>query len=516
MPLVCQLFENAKRLSRKTAWIDVDERGMKTQRSWSDIAEEVVRMASALQLRGVASGERVAVVSENRREAVSCVYALSLLGAVAVMLDVRNSAAQIRELMAKVTPSHAVTSRVQQGLLIEPPDGARICILETLADGGEGASHMRPASIDDAISRSASISNDQDECILFTSGTTSDAKAVVLTHGNLHQNAMAKLNAVPQTRKDRRLMLLPMTHAYARTCDIGTWILSGSVLCAGSGWQAIELLAPSVRPTLINCVPYIAEKLGRELSDNSEPRGVLAKRGLDKLKLLGCGGAALTSDLFERYRSLGITVIQGYGLTETSPVICSATPEDASPGVVGRPVQGVRVRIDHDGQVLCQGPNIARTYHGDSEGFASRTHNGWFQTGDLGEFDAQGRLRILGRRDDAIVLSTGRKVNPLAIENQLRQTGYFRHLVLAGAGKPFLIAVASFEETLPEREALQISNTVLAEFADHQRPRAFVRIPESVLADSSLFTAKGTIKRRQLLARCELQIAEAFRAGGAL
>ena len=148
--------------------------------------------------------------------------------------------------------------------------------------------------------------------ILWTSGTTSEPRAVLLSAAGQFANATAKLNAVPQFESEIRLTVLPLSHAYARTCDFGTWLLSGCTLAVCLGYQGMLRRLERVKPNLINAVPSMASRMLRE-----------KPRNLNRLRLLGCGGAPLDSSDFERWDSQGVTVIQGYGLTEAGPVICS-------------------------------------------------------------------------------------------------------------------------------------------------------------------------------------------------
>ncbi len=170
---------------------------------------------------------------------------------------------------------------------------------------------------------------------------------MTLSYDNLFQNASGKLLAVPQTPGDVRLTLLPIWHAYARTCDLITWLLSGCSLAIGFGFADWLRLAPIVRPTLINTVPSMAQRIA-----DTE----FASRSTSRLHLLGCGGAAMSEALFDPFTDRGITVIQGYGLTEASPVICSATPQNARPGYVGCPIAGCETRITKRGDCRYAAP----------------------------------------------------------------------------------------------------------------------------------------------------------------
>lgn len=261
-------------------------------------------------------------------------------------------------------------------------------------------------------------SNVSSGIILWTSGTTSQPMGVIQQHASWLGNAAAKLQAVPTTADDVRLTVLPLSHAYARTCDLGTWLIAGGVLAVGLGMKGVRKLAPIVRPTVMNVVPSMAYTLLRQPAP-----------GLQRLRWLGVGGAALSSDAFESWRDRGVTVIQGYGLTETGPVIASATPENATAGWVGRFVQGWEHEI-RDGELWVRGPHLFNGYW-NHDPIAAVDANGWFRTGDHVQWDSQTQqLRVLGRADDVIVLPNAIKINPSEIERQIALLPGIQHCML--------------------------------------------------------------------------------------
>jgi long-chain acyl-CoA synthetase len=254
--------------------------------------------------------------------------------------------------------------------------------------------------------------------ILWTSGTTSQPMGVIQQHASWLGNAAAKLQAVPTTADDVRLTVLPLSHAYARTCDLGTWLIAGGTLAVGLGMKGLRKLAPMVRPTVMNVVPSMAHAL------LCQPPA-----GLQRLRWLGVGGAALSTDAFKAWRDRGVTVIQGYGLTETGPVIASATPKNAAAGWVGNFVQGWEREI-RDGELWVRGPHLFNGYW-NHDSIAAVDANGWFRTGDHVRWDSQtDQLRVLGRVDDVIVLPNAIKINPSEIEQQIALLPGVRHCML--------------------------------------------------------------------------------------
>jgi long-chain acyl-CoA synthetase len=324
--------------------------------------------------------------------------------------------------------------------------------------------------------------------VLWTSGTTGVPRGVTLSSQNLVGNAAAKLIAVPQSHSDRRLCVLPLSHAYARTCDFGTWLLSGCELAIAFGYSGLARLSPEFRPTLINVVPSLAERLLQDAE----------LQGLDQLRLLGCGGAGLSEAAFDRWHARGVTVIQGYGLTEASPVICSATPQDARAGFVGRFVQGWESAI-RDQQLFVRGPHVMLGYWNDPQATARRIdRDGWLATGDLVQHDGEsGQLKILGRADDVIVLPTGKKIHPATVERSAEQVAGVGHAMLTydRTLQLWFDAEKSCETGRVTRNLRELLDTM-----ESLRGCELHRFDPPLRQELGELTAKGTICRNRILA----------------
>jgi long-chain acyl-CoA synthetase len=312
-------------------------------------------------------------------------------------------------------------------------------------------------------------------------------QGVTLSGRNLAGNAAAKLRAVPQSPQDVRLCALPISHAYARTCDLGTWLLSGCTLVPTLGYSGLRRLSPVVVPTLINAVPGLAYRLLEDL-----PRVA----GLDRLRLLGCGGAPISESAFGRWKDRGVTVIQGYGLTEASPVICSATPENASPGLVGQLVDGWESDI-RDGQLFVRGPHTMLGYWNNDRATSQKIdREGWLATGDLVEQDElAGQFRILGRADEVIVLDSANKIFPSTIEREVEAVAGVRHALLVYHDRLQLWFDADEEA---EQVIKQAIGELLREHADCH-DCSLHRFPLPLREASGELTAKGTIRRARII-----------------
>lgn len=517
MSLIEQLLINAVTDRDALAWIEPQQHAPAVSFTWSDIGTQILQAATRLAAHGVAAGDHVAIVCDNSRELVVLINALRLVGfcacpdqpprsAVDVVIDVRLPDSHVADLLQHCDARFVLIGSTHRDRSIRLPEGCSAIPVDRLCCTQPPLPEDLP-TLQQAADWTARLGAGDVEAIMYTSGTTASPKGVVLTHGNLASNAAGKLAAVPQQPTDRRLTLLPISHAYARTCDVGTWILSRSVLAVDSGYQGLLRSAAAVRPTLINLVPHLAEKIAQAGRDAEDPRQGLANLGLDQLRLMGCGGAAMPPGTFADFADWGITVIQGYGLTESSPVICSSTPDDAAPGVVGRPISGVELKLDAHGQILCRGEGVAETYYKQPAAMAARMVDGWLQTGDLGQVDAHGRLQVLGRIDDLIVLSTGRKVMPASIESRICQLPGIEHAIVTGIDQPVLtvwIATdrAELSETEAERWQQKIA-THLSDLPSHAIPRIVRNIRVPLAVESGTLTAKGTVRRRQVMAQLE-------------
>lgn len=334
---------------------------------------------------------------------------------------------------------------------------------------------------------------DRASLVLWTSGTTSQPRGVVLSQRNLTTNAAAKLRAVPQDAEDHRLTLLSLAHAYARTCDMGTWLMSGCRWTLDYGRASLDRIdvsgvsGGSDAPTLINCVPTIAQTVLQRTQAN-DPR-------LQTLRLLGCGGAALQTKHFEALRQRGIEVIQGYGCTETSPVICSASPGATVAGCVGPPVAGCETRINEQ-RLSVRGPMVMLGYLDDEQATADKfDSDGWLDTGDLVERQPDGQFRILGRSDDVIVFDNGFKVHPHAVEQMVLQNSSCEHAVLLPGVNGLILAVQS--EEFHEARYRDLALSILP----HGIQLMTTRLVPDLSRRSGELTGKGTPRRHVVASR---------------
>ncbi|MCO8122973.1 acyl--CoA ligase [Stieleria sp. TO1_6] len=339
---------------------------------------------------------------------------------------------------------------------------------------------------DVSLGTPTAIAPQRDALVLWTSGTTGEPNGVVLSHASLLCNAQAKLSAVPQTREDRRLTVLSIAHAYARTCDLGTWLLSGCELAIARGYEGWTALAETYQPTHCNSVPSLASRI---LHDGPLP---------DSLRVLGCGGAALAAADFEAWRQRDVAVVQGYGLTESGPVISSQTPADCIAGFAGRLVSGWEHRIEQD-RLWVRGAHQMSRYWMDPHSTKQRIDaQDWLDTGDLVRIcDDSGQLQILGRSDDRLVLSNGYKVDPMCIEKRLQSILGVRTAVITI--NPDGRSVDAWFEMQDAGASPPSTGAILSTHPSWEQPRQLRTFTIPPQDRESLFNRKGSIRRQPML-----------------
>ena len=473
--------------------------------STAELVDRVRRLAKALQELGVVPGDRVALMSENGPHWPTVDFATLCTGAALVpiypTLLPDQSAYIARDCGAKVVV--AETTAHLDGLLAHAgqlPDVRQFVLIRgtsadprvvTLGDlfergGGydvaafeQGARAVKPADL---------------ATLIYTSGTTGQPKGVMLTHDNLASNIMASLPAIGIEDSWVALSFLPLSHSFERTVDY-IYFYSNCSIAYAESVAAVAQNMQEVKPQVFVSVPRVYEKVLARVQENvatSSPikqkifawaqgvaREALPYRmqrksppGLGGIKLaladklvfgkirerLGgrfryavSGGAPLARDVAEFFWGAGIPIYEGYGLSETSPVISVNTPQAVKLGTVGKPVEGVEVRIAQDGEILAKGRNIMKGYWNLPEATAEAIDaDGWFHTGDIGELDGEGFLRITDRKKELIINAYGKNIAPAPIENSLKSSRFIGQAVVIGDRRKFLAALL-----VPDFEALK-------------------------------------------------------------
>lgn len=472
--------------------------------TWGELEQLVHQTTRLLQSRadGIVVGDRVATYLPNGLSWILVDLACQWMGWVHVALDTRLPINLARDLAEHseatlLVVSHNCLADIQSGTDSHTSVLTAVELESRVAREAKTARPIVPLRVSKDVS-AQSIEAHAAAQILYTSGTIGQPKGVVLSHTNLLSNARAKLQAAPQYHDDVRLNILPFAHAYARTCELSAWIISGSQLCIAKDWASFLIWAPIINPTLINLVPHLVTRLLEQLDRTTLITNTVGNR----LRLLQVGGAALRSDVWQRLADLGWPPLQGYGLTETSPVICSNRAGRQQRETVGPPVEGVEIRLDTDGVLWTRGPHVMLGYWRAPEATRARMRDGWFCTGDIAEQSDDGSLLILGRMDDQITLTTGYKVAPLELAARLSADGLTDQIVIVGQDRPFIGALVFCRR----REGSDDAN-LIATITERWRPLTcdlprFMQIERIALMNEPLtvenggLNFKGAIRRK--------------------
>jgi len=383
----------------------------------------------------------------------------------------------------------------------------------------------------------ASTAADDLACILYTSGTSGHSKGVMLTHGNLVSNAIATRAVFPLREDDRVLSVMPLAHTLESTMGLITPLLQGSSVYYLDKPPTAPVLAaalPLVKPTVMVIVPLIIEKLYRARVEPKlvvhplyrfAPTRVLAVRAAGKklaaafggeLRFLGVGGAALSRDVEEFLLAARFPYAIGYGLTETSPLIAAAVPGKTRLGSTGRVLDGLEVRIarqggdsssgapaeaetGREGEIQVRGPSVMRGYYRDPERSAEAfTSDGWFRTGDLGAYDADGILYIRGRLKAMILGPSGENIYPEEIESVLASTGYVEESLVYAAKDGALVALVVLNDKAKEMAEEAERLLVRLRAAANSRLASFSRLARLVVQDEP-FEKTATLKIKRYL-----------------
>ncbi len=475
--------------------------------SWQDVTagqfkDEVVAVAKGLVAAGIEAGDRVALMSRTRYEWTLVDYAIWVAGAVTVPLYETASAEQAEWILSN---SGARACFVETAAYEQVIDSFRDQIpalkyLWRIEAGGAGESPLAggdPSVGEEVIAERAATAKASDVAtIIYTSGTTGRPKGCALTHQNLLadvRNAfLGPLAIIVGGQDPSTLLFLPLAHVFARIIEVGC-IEAGIVLGHAPDVNDLLPALASFRPTFILAVPRVFEKVhnGAEQRAVSERKGAIFGRAarvaiaysraidtpggpgfglraqhalFDRLvygKLRAAlggradyavsGGAALTERLLHFFRGAGVTVLEGYGLTETTGAATVNRPDRNKIGTVGQPLPGVAVKIAEDGEILMSGANVFRGYwqndapNKTDTGKETFTADGWFRTGDIGELDDEGFLRITGRKKEMIVTAGGKNVAPAVLEDRLRSHALISQTMVVGDGRSFIAALITID-----------------------------------------------------------------------
>lgn len=460
--------------------------------TWAQIDHQVARWQAALEKEGVKAGDRVAVMLRNCPEWVTYDQAALGLGLVVVPLYTQDRPENVAYIIRDSGCKVLLIEGAEQWQVLSEVKGqlesvTRILTVLPVPNAGEPRLRSLGEWLPDQGGATRHVPRDPQALatIVYTSGTTGRPKGVMLSHNNILTNAAACCDVLVAGHDDLFLSFLPLSHTFERTCGYYLTVMTGSMTAYARSVLVLAEDLQTMRPTILVSVPRIYERVygrirtaldegsplkkklftlavdvGWARFEHAQGRGpwkpsfllwpvlnalvakkILARLG-GRMRAALSGGAALPPDISRVFTGLGLCVLQGYGLTETSPVACANRPDDNLPASIGKTVPGVQVRIGAQNALMIKGPNVMLGYWNNPEATKAMIQpDGWLNSGDTARIDEQGHIFITGRLKEIIVLSNGEKVPPVDIEVAITRDPLFEQVMLLGEGKPFLSAM---------------------------------------------------------------------------
>ncbi|MDI4236214.1 AMP-dependent synthetase/ligase [Bradyrhizobium sp. Arg237L] len=478
--------------------------------SWHEIDREFDRWRRALAAEGFAAGERVAILMPNGIEHIAMDQAALSRGHVPVPMHAIDNPESIVYILKDSAASLLLVDTIDRWRILAsagaPTDTLKRVVCADLQGTKDPAatdhrvvalkSWLERGQATEAVIDDVALQPDDLAAIVYTSGTTGRPKGVMLSHGNIVANVKAIHARIAASANDVFLSFLPLSHTFERTGGYYYPIAAGACVAYARSVQQLSDDLKQVRPTVLISVPRIYERIYALIMQHSEAAGRFERELLDltiavggrrfdarqqgrspslldrmvwpllerlvadkvlaqfggRLRVAVSGGAAIGERVIRLFLALGLDILQGYGMTETSPVVSVNTTDDNDPRSVGRPLDGIEVRISEDQELLVRGPNVMLGYwHRPEETHRIKQADGWLHTGDQARIEG-GRISITGRIKDILVTSTGEKIAPVDLETAILADPLFEQAMVIGENRPFLAALVVLNAKAWERE----------------------------------------------------------------
>lgn len=568
-------FDNLRTKSNAETILQYYKDSTLTAMSKGEFLNKVVCFNKAITDLGISDGDRVGIISENRIEFLIADMATNSIGIINVPTFPNFTPEQQKYIFndcdAKII---IVSNKLQLNNILSVRDELEhlkyiIAMDDELEDISNNILSMSNliATVEknynyenlksELITASHLVDIDDILTLIYTSGTTGNPKGVMLTNKNVLTNVYSIWDTGIKNATDKFLSFLPMCHAYERTV-IYTFLITGGVVTIAQSIESLSSNLNEVKPRIITAVPKLLEtvksRIINALKNEKESKRDLVFRAMDlsynyvdaekipikdklklkiydklifskmrerlggRLKHIVSGGSALNPEVHKFFHSIGLTVVQGYGLTECSPVVSANTPNNLEIGTVGPPVSNVEVKIDTTGEILVRGDSVMKGYwHNDIATKGCIDDNNWFHTGDIGEFTSTGSLKITGRIKSIIVTSGGKNISPAPIEDMIRMSEYVDQIAIFGDNKDYLTALVSpnfellksiaverkiaFESNYDLVQNNEINSLMMKEINEHQstvakyeRVRKIVIVPNPFSVETGELTPKMSMK----------------------
>jgi len=547
--------------------------------TYQELKEETEKFAFGLAALGIKKDDKIAIISENRPEWVYSDMAILGLGAIDVPVYPSLTSESIEFILENSeTKGVIVSNKFQLNKILKIRDklkNLQFIILMNEKDiipdkpalytfkDVQGMGNIYNKNHPNHFSESRKEVKENDVCtIIYTSGTTGEPKGVVLTHKNILSNVHAALESFPIYESDIFLSFLPLCHIFERMAGYYTGFSAGSSICFAESIESVAQNMLEVKPTIMTTVPRLFERIYSKVIKNVESQKPLKQKifywAVDvgkkysnakqkgkispfltaqykiadalvfkklrektggSLRFFITGGAALSKDLGEFFEAAGIKIREGYGLTESSPVIAVNRVDDFKFGTVGKPLPGVEVKIASDGEIFARGPNIMPGYYKNKKETDAVIKDGWLHTGDIGEFDSEGYLKITDRKKHLFKTSAGKYIAPTPIENLFLASKYIDQFMLIGDRRTFLSALIvpdfeaikeyadshsipynNLEDLVKKKEIYDLIDKDMSQFqkklANYERVRKFKLLEKPFSLETGEITPSLKIKRK--------------------
>ncbi len=544
MPFVGDIFSKLKS-SANTAVLAEIRDGQITTVTGNEVLELIRQARTFLASKGLQKGDRCGLLAANSIRWVAMDLAAMAEGLIVVPLYFRQAPAELVAMMKDSTPSlvccgdAALRDGIQQIHAASPP----FFLFEEIFAGVDGVSLDRPQVRDaDPVT------------IIYTSGTSGDAKGVVLTAANVGFMLGCTAGRLDQLMdgsiaQDRVFHYLPFSFC-ASWIAVLTFMLRGSLVTLNTDLTKIPTDMPAVAPHYFLNVPQLLERMRRAVDDQIGQKGGIAlaiysgakaarerkkakqpkltdafwlglgntlvfpairkKMVGPNLKALICGSAPLTPETQDYFGMLGIRVLQVYGLTETTGICTMDDPANPVPGRVGPAIPGIEMRLAENDEIVVRGPNVFPGYWNRPQQTAEVLRDGWFHSGDQGEMDSSGNWRIAGRIKNLIVLGSGHKIMPESIEEEIsRYLASAQQVVVIGNGRGYLSAIVT--GPVPAEEVQTALDAINSQLPHYKQVRAFCLRPDPFSIENGMLTANGKLKRDLISARMKNEIEDMYR-----
>jgi long-chain acyl-CoA synthetase len=583
---IADLLPNAvERFGPRPAVLFKDDDGNWETRTYTEVADTVRALSLGLMELGVEKGDKVSILANTRPEWTYFDFAALTAGAVVAPIYQTNSPEECRyvledsdakvvvvedeEQMEKIRAVRDQCPQLEQVVRMTGSSDDAISMQDLAARGSE---------LDESTweQRWRSVTPDDICTFIYTSGTTGPPKGCVISHGN-YRSMLDMINAV-HVIEDEELtyLFLPLAHSFAVLIQFGSFDLGTTIAYWERDPLKIAANLVEVRPTYFPSVPRIFEKIYTAATAKAEAAGGFTKMLFDwairvghkvrelerqgrepgpllsmqykiadrqvlskiralfggRLRLAVSGAAPINPEILRFFEAAGVLVLEGWGMTETSTAATISTPDDYKIGTIGKPFPGCEVKIADDGEILVKGPNIFQGYYKNDEASREALAGGWLHTGDIGEFDEDGFLKITGRKKDIIITAGGKNITPANLENQIRQHPLVSQCVVVGDRRPYLVALVTLDpdeaasyakaHDLPaDPEALASNREVQAEIEAHVEKinQKFARVeqvkkirilPHDLSQQGGELTPTLKVKRAVVASKYEAQIDELY------